>query len=255
MAKETQAVVKFDKEYALQVRETMAMTIGEMGVGTFDLSRIMLPSGNGKSFEVPVPGGEPESAKSFDAIILATKSGEKSWWAAPYGSGGGATPPSCSAHGNGVGFGVRELNEAGSDVAEGIEPTEQSCDTCPWNQFGSARNGGAGKDCKDLQVLFVLLPGAFLPSILIVPPTSLKNVKKYVIGLISGAVQPHAVMTKFSLEEDKSSGGISYQKLKLSAGRKLSDDDVAQMKELAAKAKELLLSKTIDVTQEDVATA
>lgn len=253
MANKSEALVKFDQSYAVQVRETLELTVGEMGVDTFDLPRIGMPQGKAAAFDVPQPGEDSAAMKSFSAIVLCAKTGEKAWWATPYDQAGGGTPPDCVSHGNQRGFGINTLNEDGSAAQEDVIPGDHDCKTCPHNQFGSSRKeGSTGKDCRDVQVLYLLLPGSFLPSVLVVPPTSLKNVKQHALSLIAGGVQPHSVLTKFALEADKSGSGITYHKLSLSVDRKLTDEEAAQFEDVIAKAKELLLNQVIDITPSDL---
>ncbi len=184
----------------------------DVGIRTFQLQRLEMPSGGGIAFTVPTLTGE-EPVASIDGVIVMLKGNEKSWWAASYAASGGGSPPDCQSHDGVRGYGIRtltpELNE---------QPSWADCKGCPWNQFGSKRSDTPGvepkgKDCKDQTYIYFFAGEARLPWLCIAPPTSLKVVQEYAIKLMNHGHKPESVVTRFSLE--RSATVPAYSKLKL----------------------------------------
>ena len=86
-----------------------------------------------------------------------------------------------------------------------VNPTGE-CADCPMNAFGSARDGGAGKACKEQMQLFILREGSVLPTQISLPPTSLKPWRKYMTRLASKGKSYYAVVTTIGLSKEKSNG-------------------------------------------------
>ena len=71
------------------------------------------------------------------------------------------------------------------------------CQDCMLNRYGSDGNGGAGKACKNMRMLYILRSGESLPIQLALPPTSLKGYNDFVSaaflsrkrGICAGVVQ------------------------------------------------------------------
>lgn len=90
--------------------------------------------------------------------------------------------------------------------AMGIAPG-QACASCPFNQWGSATdefgNPMRGKACKEMRRVFLAQEGAFLPSVLTLPPTSITAFDKYISARINRGIADIAAKTVFTLREEK----------------------------------------------------
>jgi hypothetical protein len=227
MSKETSVVLVTDRFAALQrvnsVAEVIRNNIGANGTVTaFDLERIKIPSGGGPAFVVEDALGEADSVKQFEAVIVAWQD-RRALYLHPMEETGSGTPPDCSSEDMVTGHGALE---------DGAEPGEHECRSCPHNQWGSAFRGGRGKQCKELKQLFVLRQGneqSILPSMLVAPPTSLKSLSKYMLGLASHGINYFGALHRFSLLPEKNADGVAYAKIKIDFVRVLSEEETRAM--------------------------
>lgn len=205
--------------------EVMVAAFDQLGLSDFQLSRIKIPAGGMTAWEIDgLEGSRVE--KHLDVILLAMKGKQKSWWATPLESAGGGAPPSCSSTDGMTGYGVNTL-----DID--AEPGQHRCNECAWNQFGSARNGGKGKDCSDFALLYFFTEGSRLPSLLTVPATSLRSLQNYVLRLIDAGKRMEGCVTRLSLKKTQSASGVGFSMLDLSWQKDLSEADSASMAKLA----------------------
>lgn len=124
-------------------------------------------------------GEEPQ--EEFSGVMIFTKKSnvyyEKSFKA------GQNLPPDC-------------FSTDGVTPDDSLEsPKASKCADCPMNQFGSSPTG-EGKACKNTRPTFFLVGGSLLPMALRIPPTSLKNIQKYVMSVASRYGSYYAVRTK-----------------------------------------------------------
>ncbi len=178
-----------------ELAEVMTENLGGQNLSPSDLMKIKVPSGGGIMWELPSLSGAPLDKAEFEGIIIFHKF-QNAYWEGEYD--GSNNPPDCAAPDSMVGIG----NPGGT------------CANCPLNQYGSAIKG-KGKACKNTKILFILMEGAMLPMALNVPPTSLKAVKNYLLGLSSAGVPYFGAVTSFTLIKDKNESGIQYSKVNL----------------------------------------
>ena len=167
------------------------------GLGQIPFDVIKIPSGGGLVFEVP--GDDPENPDTEKVIrgIIVHHHAVNAWWKEAY-TGGNAAPDCARLDG-----------KLGVDMVTG---ETKRCDTCPFNQFGSADNGN-GKACKNGHRIYILREGEMLPLMISLPPTSLKALKDYLAKrLIMKGIRPVDVITEISLAKEKNADGISYSK-------------------------------------------
>jgi len=174
------------------IRDAMAENMAGEDVSAFDLPRIKVPGGGATSFSVPTLDGE-QDMKELTGILAFAQPG-RSWWEQSMEESGGGSAPDCSST-DGV---------TGSKFGD--------CSGCPHNQFGSARKG-SGKDCKETRSLFLLQPDGALPTVVSVPPTSLKPLKQYLMRLCSAGLPFTGVVTRIALTKAKSATGITYSQM------------------------------------------
>ena len=176
------------------VRENMAAE----EFSAADLDRVSVPAGGSTMWEVNTPEGIQNVAEFKGVIVLATKG--RSYWSAAFGSGE-ATPPDCASY----------------DCVTGIGEPGGDCATCPFNQFGSAN----GKACREKRTLFILQDGELLPTILNVPPSSIKALKSYMLRLTKSGTPLSGCVTAFSLSRAVSKSNIKYSSVNFQMAEKL----------------------------------
>ena len=224
------AIMEFEPE---GIHEIIGDNLGNGGISPSDLLRTKVPSGESSAmWSIPSPDGEDEAVKTLDGVIVYWQD-VRAYWKESFSGGG--TPPDCSSNDCLAGTG---------DIGEGIGTRE--CAACPMAQFGSAvkQNGeaGNGQACRQMRLLFVLRETDLLPIVVACPPTSLKPMRQYFLQLASRRSPYHGVVTSLSLEKTKSGDGISFYLVKPKMIGRLSDDEHARVKPLAA-----MLKPAVDV--------
>lgn len=178
-----------------------------------DLERVAVPAGGGLFWAV---GDEPPT-RNLDGIIVATGL-VRSYWASGLEDNGGSSPPDCFS----------------PDSITGIGTPGGSCEVCPLAQFGSAvKNGkeGRGQACKQMRQIYLLREGSALPTLLVIPPSSIKSIKGYLLGLASKqGLRYSQVVTRFTLTEEKNADGIKFGMVKASTLGKLTAEQAASVR-------------------------
>lgn len=127
---------------------------------SISLSRIKIPSGGGKFFEIPTDDPDtPESATVLEGVILHHHP-QYAYW--PISNDDEDNKPLCSSF----------------DGKTGIGDPGGACATCQMNTYGTAAKG-AGKACKNMHVIYLLRSGEYLPIQINLPPTSIKPFKDF----------------------------------------------------------------------------
>ena len=106
--------------------------------------------------------------------------------------------------------------------------TEETCDcaNCPRDK---PKNGGR-RECRNKVRLYVLTSGTPVPLAIDVPPASLMAWKKYRSSLRHfGFLEPHEVLTEFTLESAFNAQKIKYSKLKIRMLGKLETEAVQKI--------------------------
>tara|TARA_R100000808_G_C2141699_1_gene149515 strand:+ start:1174 stop:1932 length:759 start_codon:yes stop_codon:yes gene_type:complete len=207
-----------------EAKEAMLAAFDQLGISESLLTRIKLPTGGMTAFMVEELEGQ-QVHQHLDVILVAIKGRQKAWWSTSLEESGGGSPPSCASTDGITGFGNNTLD------ADALE-SNHACSECPWSQFGSARSGGQGKDCKDFSVLFFFREGSRIPSVMTVPATSLKALQNYVLRLIDNGKRFEGVVTRIALVPATNSGGIAYSKLDLNYVKDLDEAAAASMVEV-----------------------
>lgn len=179
-----------------EIEAIIAENLGGQEITEFDLPRVKVPSGGGKTWEVPSLGGI-EPATTLEGIVVHFKL-TRAYWPAKQDSG---TPPACRSD-NGI---------------VGIGDPGGHCKTCPLAQFGTALDDAGdpapGQACNAKEIWFMLRPGSFLPIVVALPATSLKAAKQYRVGTLGSAgMRLPSVVTQIALEGDKNAKGDSFSK-------------------------------------------
>lgn len=208
---------------ALELKEVLQENLGGEAISAFELDRVKVPSGGGATWEVPTLEGV-EDAKAIEGVVIYFKN-QNAYWKEKYD--GQNNPPDCVSNDGMVGIGT-----PGGD-----------CAVCPLNAFGSE---GKGKACKNMRTLFILREGDVLPLVLTLPPTSLKDARKYFLRLASKGIPYYGVITEITLDKDKNENGITYSKAKLSLKGRLDPDTVKKLKAFQDSLKPALDAVRVD---------
>ena len=88
-----------------------------------------------------------------------------------------------------------------------------------------------------------------LPNMMVVPPTSIKAIRDYVLTLIDAGKRVESVRTKLSIVKAQNAGGISYSQLALSYDGDLPEGDASQMIEIGKDLSAMMASQPMDVAE------
>lgn len=179
------------------------------------------------AFDLPIwkvaPGGTgqfdngTDSQKTVTGVIIG-QSLKRAYWENPLGDDGAQTgqTPDCSS--------VDGITGRGNN-GPAVSPTGK-CADCPMAEFGSAKKG-KGQGCKSRRLVFLMTGGDnVLPSIVSLPPTSLKAWRKYIVGDLNG--KPYeSVVTELS-QEKKTNGKNTYGVVRLRRAADLAPEDAAR---------------------------
>lgn len=200
---------------------------GSGAISLWDLDRVKVPAGGGISWEIPQADGETQVSKTFKGIIVGWTEG-RSFFAGKY-TPGEASPPDCTS----------------IDGIEGDGEPGGLCAQCPNAKWGSATGADGkpsrGQSCRTQRSLFVLIPGSILPIVLTVPPTSLKDCRKYFLRLTQISKPFWAVETVFGLTRGAMASTITFQK-----GADIPADQLADIQAYTASIEPLMRAKRDD---------
>lgn len=216
----TTAIVKVEaKDYAIlkvdpdRRRELIRQNVGTAGVSEFDLDRAKIPSGGVTMFEVPSLEGS-DFVDSVEGVVVGWRD-VRVYWEHAYGEGE-AGPPDCV-----------------SDNSHGSGTPGGDCAMCPMAQFGSdPREKSKGQACQQRRVLMLMRSGSLLPLIISLPPTSVKDARKFFLRLLNSDKSPYEVVVSIGLVQDTNAGGIPYAKATFKVVDQLSPELAAQFDEI-----------------------
>ncbi len=175
----------------------------------WDLSRIRVPS-QGGTFWTVQEMGKDKAVESVEGVIVLNKT-TRAYYVNPMSDGGGAgAAPDCKSEDGKVGVGV------GSG----------DCATCPFGQWEGDKDHRIKPKCKEQAELYLLQPEALLPTVIQVPPTSLKPWRAYLKMLSINAMPFFRALTKLTLVKVKGQGTPDYSIIEFENVGKL---DKAQM--------------------------
>lgn len=230
----TTALATRDETYPIlaadgSVGQLMKENLGGSDFTAFDLERMTIPTGGGTAWKAETLTGE-ESFPTLAGIIVHYQDC-RAYWKEEFS---GETPPDC----------------ASDDGRKGVGQPGGKCAVCPYAQFGSDPKGGKGQACKQVRRIFLLRPKTFLPVMLTLPPTSIKNCKQYFTRVTNAGLPYWGVVTEIGLEKTKNAGGIAYSKATFRCGTveegrlaTLTAEESAKVREYATALKEVLKAR------------
>ena len=177
------------------VVQVIKNNLGGETIGPRDLTQVKVPTTGTVTFAVTDINGEETQEKELVGILTLSKLA-RAYWPGKYV--GGNEPPQCSATGGGRGVG----NPGGV------------CALCPMAEFESAVDG-AGQACKQMDMIFLLQKGNVLPTLVVLPATSLKQAREYKVALSTRGLSYYQVETAIRLVKATSKGGIVYTQTQL----------------------------------------
>jgi hypothetical protein len=189
------AVMTYDPS---DLAEVMRENFGGRGINWLQLERIKVPAGGGIAWEVETDEGN-DAIKELDGIILIRRD-QRTYFKDAFGSGDKG-PPDCYS----------------TDLERGIGDPGGPCASCPFAQFGSARrpdgSAGNGQACRQQNVLFFLRPDSLIPSVVMVPPSSLRTMGNHMRRLASQGLPYFKALTRLTLVKATSGDGITYAQI------------------------------------------
>lgn len=208
----------------MEVAELLEENLGGEGIDRFELERIKVGSGGAPGFViVPPDGGDEDVTKEINAIIVFQHSC-RTYFATQMDEGGAAVQPDCQS---------QDATTGSGNNGDGVG--KHSCDTCPQAQWGSDPRTGRGQACRLQKAVYLYREGAknVFPSMLLIPPTSLKPWRKYGIGLVGSGVKLTAALHVLGTKKGSSQSGQDYTEVAPKFGRRLTDDEIVDVSMLA----------------------
>lgn len=228
MSKDNEIMVKEGQELAAAAGLSMEEMMEEMdGLGRLSLDTVKIPSGGGLAFEVP--GDDPDSpdiVREIQGVILYRHSAN-GYWPDPFGSDNKS--PVCYSNDGKTGVHM-ETGEV------------RACEHCPLNQFA---DDGTGKACKNMQHLYILRDGDALPIRLVLPPTSIRNLRDYVgKRLLARRKKTSGVVTSITLSKAENKAGVKYAEANFAFKRDLSPKEILECQPLVQLCKDIAASRS-----------
>lgn len=213
--------------------EALRENLGGDTISPMDLDRIKIPSGNTPAWSIPDISGKSKVVQEIQGVIIGYRP-TRVYWDKPFESGE-KMPPLC----------------ASADGIVGVGTPGGMCSTCGFSQWGSDPKGTGGQACKQVNLLFVMLPGSILPYVFPLPPTSIPPMKKYLVQLVGQEIPSYTAITNFALAPAKNKGGIEYSVIKPTLVEEITDPDAREAIKAFKKSLEGVFSK-VTANQEDV---
>lgn len=235
MAANNNALVKPENFALAPLSEDLAQMLNEEldGLGQVPFDTVKIPSGGGLAFELP--GDDPDTPETTQTLlgVMVHHHPINTYWEHDF-DGSGNLPDCSSLDG-----------KRGLDVKTG---EVRDCAACPFNQFGSGKNG-VGKACKNGHRIYLLRENEALPILLTLPPTSLKAFKEYLAKrLVMKGKRSTEVLTAIKLKKEKNGDGIVYSACIFSKAGDLTKDQAATIQPTAAWIKSI--AGSVPLTEE-----
>ena len=160
-------------------RPTLKAKVGSGGIKVFEISS----------------GSKEIVVEKFQGVIIAHHKNNALFENSDESDKKMNTPPICSSV-DGITGVVHKTGE------------RKDCETCPFNEFGTA---GKGKACKNMHRIYILVEGSPIPVTLSIPPTSLELWQNYALmDVAASGLEMSEVVTEFSLTNAVSEAGEKY---------------------------------------------
>lgn len=215
-----------------ELAELLAESLGDMELSPRDLPRIKVPSGGGLLWTTIVEG----KAAGTDALegVLAHVHKQRAFWTDPNPKG---NAPDCSSLDGKVPV-PTGMYAAGGE--RGAQNPKGTCKSCPMAQAGTDLKGGRGAACKDQRALFLIKKNEVLPTVVTVPPSSVRSFEQFVIGMVNTRTAYQGVTVTLSLEAASNAAGDQFARIKITPTGKLSADETKAVKDFGEHIKQMV---------------
>ena len=204
--------------------------LSDLGDGGIDYRVIKMPSGKVKSYTVEGDDPEdPDQEKELVGVMVFTHQMNARW---KDDFGGESKAPVCSSWDAKTGLNT----ETGATT---------ECDRCPYNQFKDDGSGIVRKECKNMRRIYLMLNGRPNLYMLVVPPTSLRDVRTQLKRIMSGGRTYTSMVLSFTLIGAVSKGGQDYAKVVIKKAGDLTPEQAAAAKQMRESIKESYRNVTI----------
>lgn len=201
-----------DGAYALmpaaEIQELLRENLGNTKLDRQNLPQVKVPAGGGRAWDL----GDDEPPVQELVGVVIWYADTRLYWSKGIEDTGGETPPDCTS----------------ADGIVGIGDPGGECESCPLNEWGSGK-AGRGKACNERRQLAILRPGELLPTMLSLPPSSIKTWDQFKINALNKRKRYYQRVAAFGLEKAESEGGIAFSRVTVRAVRDLSDDESANI--------------------------
>ena len=204
------------------------------GLQMMSFQRVKIPAGGALQFEIPTEDPDnPDYARTLEGVILYNHSAYTLW---PEGSEYDEdTKPLCSS----------------VDGKTGIGEPGGACATCPMNAYGSARDGGRGKACKNMRDIYLLRSGEYMPLLISLPPTSIKPFKEFLNrAFVYRRRATYGSLIQIGLKKENN-GSNDYSVATFRLVRDFQGEELAQIRAYANGFKEQIKAINKEMGRED----
>jgi hypothetical protein len=193
-----------------EIMEAMEFNLGSSGMSDLDLTRITVPPG-GQPMWVSETLAGPVATPALTGVIVLSRD-ERKYWSTPLAGESTRTPPDCASF----------------DGIYGIGTPGGECASCALNVWASDGSGGKGKACGEYRNLFMLRGAGKMPDLVVIPPTSLGNARKYMSRLMGSGIKYSKCITSLTLASQKNAAGQPYSEVRFHMEGLLNPHDAEQ---------------------------
>jgi len=193
------------------VGDLIRENLGGDTVGVFDLQTIKVPPAAGTHWMIPSAEGVNPQV-SLEGIVLH-QSNFRAYWESDFGESE-QNDPDCSA----------------KDAKRGFGKPGGDCLKCPLAQFGSK---GKGQACTMKKRVIILRESSILPSMIELPPSSLRDHKKFMLSLSDIQLPVTRAVVKLTLIQKPRP--VPHSVVSWEVVRRLSEDEIVEVSNYADK--------------------
>lgn len=211
------------------IKAVMEENLSGERLGMSALDTIKVPSGGSTSFEVETLNGT-ESVKELRGVIVYDRQ-VRTYWENSFDETGGGSSPDCYS----------------DDAVTGKGIPGGNCQECNFGKFGPNGEHPLCRECRDV---YIITTRSALPTLLRIPPSSIKRYREFKVRLASHVIPLGSVEVIISLEKDQSkavgekgqsgykAGGIAYSRMAFRIGERATQEQ----KEMLASQSESIKS-------------
>lgn len=217
--------------------EMLAEALGDVELTARDLPTSRVPSGGSLLWKTVVNGKEAALGE-IKGIISHVKK-QRVFWSNPDPSN---SPPDCASS-DGI------VPDSGGMYAPDGERAAQNpsgqCKRCPMSQKLSDLKGGRGAACKEQRLVFLAQEGKQLPTVVVVPPSSIKSLQTFIIDLVNDGRPWWSVKVILTLEEAVNAAGIKFGRIIVKADGALEEGEVQAVRAYGEYIKDLVIAANV----------